>query len=253
MAVEAAHAAGQVLLRHFSAGVTPRWKAERDPVTDADEEAQQAVRRQLLAAFPDDLVVGEEGPSMPEAQVQGRRRWYVDPLDGTTNFLRRRRRWATSVALCDPDDRMVAAAVHIPCWNETYTARVDRGAYRGHEPLRASTVDRTDQVLLALGAVGVDQPAPRAAVGRLAGRVLSVRVTGSTVCDLCDLAGGRADAFWANAAGRWDLAAGALIASEAGARVTDLSGRRVEGPAEVMLGAAPAVHDELLALVRGDG
>jgi fructose-1,6-bisphosphatase/inositol monophosphatase family enzyme len=114
VAVRAGEAAGALLLGHHAAGVLAEWKGAGDPVTVADREAEAVVRVHLQAAFPDDIIVGEEGAQLAEARVRGRRRWYVDPLDGTANFVKRRRRWAVSIGFCGSDDRMAAAAVLAP-------------------------------------------------------------------------------------------------------------------------------------------
>jgi myo-inositol-1(or 4)-monophosphatase len=90
------------------------WKGRIDPVSAADREAEQAAVSVLRDAFPDDLVVGEEGAQLTEHEVSGKRRWYLDPLDGTTNYLRGRPHWCVSLALVDSTDEAVCAAVLAP-------------------------------------------------------------------------------------------------------------------------------------------
>lgn len=249
VAVEATQAAGILLLGHFRAGVDAEWKGDRDPVTVADHVAERLIRDHLTAAFPDDVVVGEEGEHLDEWEVNGQRRWYVDPLDGTSNFLKGSRRWAVSVAFCDEADRMVAGVVHLPCWDETYTAEAGAGAWLDGTRLAVTGTDRLGEALVAGGQIGWDVDLDRDRFLALVGRVLGVRVTGSTVSDLADVAAGRSDAFWASSSGRWDLAAGALLAAEAGATVTDLAGVPITGPADQILVAGPGLHDALLRLV----
>jgi myo-inositol-1(or 4)-monophosphatase len=249
VAVEAAHRAGTLLLDHFRAGVTAEWKGDRDPVTDADREAEATIRARIAAHYPDDLVVGEEGAALAEEEVRGRRRWYVDPLDGTTNFLKRRRRWAVSVAFCDDDDRMLVGVVHLPVYGETFTAVDGQGARCGDQPIRVTDTAELGEALVEIGALGVDIVRERASIAQLGSVVMSLRVTGSTVSDLVDVAHGRADGFWATRPGRWDLAAGLLIAREAGATVTDLQGRPIVATAPAVLAAAPGVHRAMLAIV----
>jgi myo-inositol-1(or 4)-monophosphatase len=249
VAVAAVEAAGELLTEHFEAGVRAEWKGDRDPVTEADREAEQLIRSHLADAFPDDLVVGEEGAELSEGDVAGRRRWYVDPLDGTTNFLKRRRRWASSVGFCDEEGRMRAGAVRLPVFGETYAALAGGGATCGGRALRVTDTSEVAEALVLIGALGLDSTAERRQITALGRRALSLRITGSTVSDLVDLAAGRADAFWATLAGRWDLAAGGLIAAEAGVRVTDTRGREVTGTAPAVLAAAPGVHAALLDLL----
>jgi len=257
VALAAVTDAGALLRRHFTAGVTAEWKgagegeaggrgSRRDPVTVADREAEALVRAHLADAYgPGELVVGEEGEPLAEAAVAGRRRWYVDPLDGTTNFLKGQPRWAVAVAFCDADDRMAAAAVQVPMAGETFSAARGAGATRDGAPIRAAEVG-VDEALALFGPLtGITQ-----AVGVIAPRVLSVRVTGSTVADLADVACARADLFLGTGQGRWDLAAGVLLASEAGAVATDLAGGPLLGPATEGLVAAPRVHAALLPPLR---
>lgn len=221
------------------------WKGRGDLVTVADRESEALVREHLTAAFPDDLVVGEEGPALGEDAVAGRRRWYVDPLDGTTNFVKGQPRWAVSVAFCGADGEMAAAAIHMPLTGETLTAVRGQGASRDGEQLRAPDVEPLEALALLGPLDGLT-----AAVGMIGRAVLSIRVTGSTVHDLADLAAGRGDLYLGVHQGRWDLAAGALIAAEAGITVTGLRGEPLTGPADAVFAAAPRVHAALLPDLR---
>ncbi len=183
VAVEAALRAGRLLLEHFRVGVTAEWKGDRDPVTDADREAEAVIRARIAADFPDDLVVGEEGVALAEEDVRGRRRWYVDPLDGTTNFLKRRRRWAVSVAFCDDDDRMLVGVVHLPVYGETFSAVDGHGARCGDQPIAVTTTADLNEALVEIGALGADIARERASIAELGSAIMSLRVTGSTVSD----------------------------------------------------------------------
>lgn len=249
VALVAARAAGAAVLPLWHAGVEAGWKARRDPVTAADRVAESVVRALIAETFPDDVVVGEEGPTVEESGIEGQRRWYVDPVDGTTNFLKRRPRWAVSVGFCDARDRLAAGVVHAPVTAETYAAVRGGGIVAGAGEEPAHPADALADVLLAVGALRGGHPGDVAAMQALDAAVLSVRMTGCTALDLCDVAAGRADAFWTSSCSRWDLAAGALIAAEAGALVTGMDGLALVGPAEQVLAAGPDVHDALLALI----
>jgi len=240
---------GALLRAHFAAGVATEWKGRGDTVTVADREAEAIVRRHLAAAFGDDVVVGEEGAFVPEADVRGRRRWYVDPLDGTTNFIKGQPRWATSIGFVGADDRTAAAVVHLPLTGATFAAGLGRGATLDGAPLLAPTDVPAAEGLALLGPLdGVAEAVP--AVG---GATLSVRVTGSTVTDLADVACGRADLYLGTRQGRWDLAAGLLLVTEAGGVATDLDGAPLDGPREepvVAVAGGARVHATVLPLVR---
>lgn len=242
VALAAAHDAGRLLLGHFGRGVTREYKAAKDPVTVADREAERVVRAHIADAFGD-LVVGEEGAPLAETDVRGRRRWYVDPLDGTINFSKGQPRWAVAIGFCDADDRMAAGVIHVPAAGETFAAVLGAGATRDGSPVTVTDVEASEALALIDQRTAADPAIVRA--------VLSIRITGSTACDLADLACGRADAYLGVRQGRWDLAAGLLLAAEAGATVSDPQGRPIAGPADAAFAAAPRVHTALLPALRG--
>ncbi len=152
-----------------------------------------------------------------------------------------------SIGFCGSDDRMAAAAVLAPVAGELFTAARGCGAALDGVVLRAAPTTSLAEALFCAG--------PNAGsfvdgdVGRLWRSMMTGRITGSTALDLCDVACGRADVALGAAQGRWDTAAGGLIAAEAGASVTDGRGRPVTGPAEAVVVAAPGVASELLALL----
>lgn len=247
VALEAAEAAATLLLDHLDAGVDVEWKGPKDPVTPADRAAEALVRERIALDFPDDIVVGEEGAPITEAEVTGRRRWYVDPLDGTMNFIKGRRRFAVAVAFCDADDVLRTAVIVAPALGDTYLAERGGGATLDGRRLVRAEVAGISQALVSVGAVGGAETLP--AVAALQREALSLRVDGSSVLDMGDVATGRSDAFWTTSSERWDLAAGTLVCAEAGAVVTDLAGQVVHGPTREVLAAAPGVHGDLLALL----
>ncbi len=253
--VSAAREAGGIALDHRATGVRAEWKAARDVVTAADRAAESRIAEIIAAAWPDDLIVGEEGAPAPEAVVAGRRRWYVDPIDGTTNYVKGRSWFGVSVAFCDVDDRITAGAVNMPALGDLYAAASGHGATRNGEPIRCSDVTDISEALCCSGfpgAASMSETSERnIEVWRQVLRVaLSVRATGAIAPDWCTVADGQSEASWTLRAGRWDIAAGILIAREAGAVVTDLAGAALEGPANAGIAAAPGIHPTLLSIVR---
>lgn len=246
VARRAVRAAGDMLLGHFRAGIAPEYKGRKDLVTVADRSSEQLIRRMIAEAFPDDVVVGEEGEQQPEQSVTGRRRWYVDPLDGTTNFVKGQPRWAVSIAFCDTDDAFGACAILRPFQHEEYTAVRAGGAWRdGRRLLRQDDPEVVDALVL-LGPM-----ADRGdAIGPIARQSLSIRVTGSTVSDLTDVAGGRADLHIGCRQGRWDLAAGTLLAVESGLVVTDMTGVTLRGPGDNVVAGPAKVHAAALEVLQ---
>ena len=246
VALEAAQQAARVLVGHFEAGVKAEWKGDRNPVSVADREAEELVRRLLTEAFPDDVIVGEEGSAPSEEVVRGRRRWYVDPLDGTTNFLKRWERWAVSIGFCDDDDVLKAGVVLQPLTDEVYTAVRGQGAQRNGVSIAVSGITELQNALLVTGT----KPHVLADIERLWPAVLTGRVTGSTALDLCEVAWGRADVHISSNQGRWDLAAGAVIAAEAGAAVLDPQLQPHDGPLDGCVIATPALIEPLRPFLR---
>lgn len=256
IAVTAARQAGRLALDLRARGLRPEWKARHDLVTEADRASQQRIVEVIGRAFPGDRVVGEEGAPPPESEVTGTRRWYVDPVDGTTNFLKGQHWWGVSVAFCDARDRIVAGAVCLPDLGRMYAAADGRGATRDGERIRCSDVDALDRALCVSGfptGEGVldASDANLAVWRRLMRSAQSLRATGAVAPDWCSVASGETDGAWTLRVGRWDIAAAGLIAREAGALVTDLDGNELRGPATAGIAATPGVHAGLLDAVRG--
>jgi myo-inositol-1(or 4)-monophosphatase len=216
-----------------------------DMVSDADREAEAAIGRLLRAERPDDALLAEEGAA--ERGSSGRR-WVVDPLDGTTNYLYRYPAWCVSVALEDADGA-VLGVVHDPERGETFRAERGGGAVLNGAPIRVRDHDRLETALVATG-FGYDPEVRRAqaeVVLRALPRVRDIRRGGSAAIDLCWLAAGRLDGYWERGLKPWDWAAGRLIVIEAGGAVIELPGRR-----SGLVAGAPGLVEELAELVRDE-
>ena len=258
VALVAAREGGRIALDHAARGVRAEWKGAGDLVTAADRAVQRAIISVVGEAFPDDQVVGEEGEPLPEQSVAGTRRWYIDPIDGTSNYLKGRHWWGVSVAYCDPDDHVAAGVVYLPVLGETFAAAEGGGATRNGAPIQCSPVTDFAEALCCSGFPGAESMRETSernlgAWSRVMRRALSVRATGAVAPDWCSVAGGLADGSWTLGVGRWDIAAGTIIAREAGATVTDLDGISLRGPGTAGVVATPAIHVELLSLVHGTG
>jgi len=251
----AVRAAGELLLG-WERLPQVEWKGRIDPVSAADRTAEQVAVSVIGETFPEDLVVGEEGTQLAEADVSGRRRWYLDPLDGTTNFLRNRPHWCVSVALVDSKNEAACAAVLVPPTGDLFLAAKGEGATCNGNPLRVSEPAGLGRAVVGSGfPYSFENPrltnlAEWAAVTMEA---LAVRCSGAAALDLCDVARGRLDAFWEIELERWDITAGALIAREAGATTTYLDGTEIRGAAEEVLAAAPDLHTTLLETLANAG
>jgi myo-inositol-1(or 4)-monophosphatase len=228
------------------AGLTTATKSTlTDLVTVYDRAVEQLIAGTLREARPDDAIVGEEGTTLSGGSGLA---WFVDPIDGTTNFVYGLPSWSTSVAVAR-DGAMVAGAVYVPVTDELFAARIGNGATLNGEPIRHS---RCDDLSLALVATGFAYAAATRTVqarrvAEMISQIRDVRRLGSAAIDLCHVACGRVDAYYEEHLNAWDAAAGELIAREAGAVTSDFGG----GPADPtnIVAASPAIHAALLELL----
>jgi myo-inositol-1(or 4)-monophosphatase len=249
--VAAARAAGRVLVDTWGkrASLQVREKGRNDYVSTADRQAEEAALRLLRARFPDHSIVSEES-AVKEGTVGYR--WYVDPLDGTTNYLHGVPIWCVSVGLADPQG-MVAAAVYDPVRDEMFTAARDRGAHLNGAPIRVARPGRLQRSLLVTGIPfrslnrGEQYLHSFRAFMHEAG---GIRRDGSAALDLAWLACGRYDGFWEMELSSWDVAAGSLLVTEAGGVVTDFQGRGGYIDSGDIVAAAPEIHPDMLRVVR---
>jgi myo-inositol-1(or 4)-monophosphatase len=247
--------AGQLLLERLGR-VSVREKGRADLVTEADIESQALIRTVLLEAFPDHLVLGEEDPPAVVApSPSGHYQWIVDPLDGTTNYVHQVPLFSVSLAL-EHGGEVLVGAVYQPIDQESFTAAAGQGAFLNGRPIRTSSVSTISQALVAVGFPAVVTPdAPDLRLFLAAAESCqAVRRMGSAALNLCYLAAGRFDACWSYSTKLWDVAAGILIAREAGAIVTSPEGGLYAMPQSQYLAAAtPKLHKELSQLARSVG
>ncbi|MFC4145324.1 inositol monophosphatase family protein [Micromonospora mangrovi] len=247
IAIEIARDAAATAYRMRVEGV--RVAATKSTVTDVVTAADRAVERQVLAALgerrPDDAVLGEEyGPGQGAPVDAGGVRWIVDPIDGTVNYLYGLPYCAVSLA-AEVDGRVVAGVVRNIHTGEEWTATAGGGAWRDGERLRCSTETDLGQALVGTG-FGYDagrRGHQARVVAGLIPHVRDIRRLGAAALDLCLAAEGRLDAYYEKGLAAWDLAAGGLVAVEAGLRVTGLAGRPA-GP-DLVLAAPPALYEPL--------
>jgi len=224
-----------------------------DPVTEVDRAVEARLVADLLAARPDDGVVGEEGADRAGSSGV---RWIVDPIDGTVDFIYGIPGCNVTVA-AEVDGRVAAAAVVDPLHGDTFAAVLGGGATRNGEPISCTTV--ADPALALIGTGFGYDPAERArqaaVVAHVLPRVRDIRRIGAASVDLCWVACGRLDGYYERNLKIWDWAAGSLIASEAGAVVAAIGHRRLpeDLPAATIIAAGPALHPLLADLVVAGG
>jgi myo-inositol-1(or 4)-monophosphatase len=226
--------------------VTATKSSATDIVTVMDQRAERAIVEHISAARPDDGFLGEEGAARTGTSGVT---WVVDPIDGTVNYLYEIPAYAVSVA-ASVDGRVVAGAVVNPASGETWTAARGAGAWLDGRRVR---VNAAPELAMALVATGFGyEPARRARqadiLRAVLPRVRDVRRAGAASLDLCALASGRVDAYYEQGLKPWDLAAGGLVAEEAGAVVGGLRGGRA-GEA-LVVAAPPGLFEPLAELLE---
>ncbi len=216
-----------------------------DVVTEFDRASERLIVDGLTAARPDDSVIGEEGTDTTGASGI---RWLIDPIDGTTNFLYDLPGYAVSIAALD-GDRPLVGAVFVPSADELFTAVAGEGAFLNGEPIRCGTTASLDQALVATGFSYQTERRREQAVRltEMIPQIRDIRRLGAAATDLCHLAAGRVDVYFEQWLGPWDLAAGELIAREAGCRTGRFDGSEVDH--HQVLACNPALFDQMVELL----
>lgn len=254
-AAEIAIEAGSQLRRFFEAGVATEYKGEVDLVTVADRTVEAYLRRALAERFPEHGIFGEEGT---RDRLDAPFRWYVDPLDGTTNFAHGFPHFCVSLGLeqrapglsAAEDGPLVAAVIYDPMREELFVAEAGKGAWRNGKRIAVSATEHLGESLVATGFPSRKRHAnPNIHFyHEFTLRSHGVRRAGSAALDLAYVACGRLEAFWEFHLNPWDTAAGYLLVEEAGGRVStfDDAARRLDS--REVLASNGRIHAELLEM-----
>lgn len=249
LAVEAARAGAAVVRAGFGRPLASTLKGEVDPVTEIDRAAEEAILGTILRQRPDDGTLAEE--SGGEGWREGRR-WVVDPLDGTINYLHGIPHIAVSVALYQEGVGQVGVVVDV-MRGDVYSAALGRGAFCNGEPLSVSAVADGDQALIATG-FPYDRRRHASHYATTLAAVLSrfqgVRRMGTAALDLAWVAAGKYDGYWEFLLGPWDMAAGLLLVTEAGGAVSDHHGAPVALDSTGVVASNGKMQRPLLEAVR---
>lgn len=252
VAISAARKAGTLILRQrgrLTQDDIGRKQAS-DFVTRVDRESERVIIETIRKRFPDHAFFAEE--SVKEAEGDGYR-WIIDPLDGTTNFIHQYPVFSIAIAL-EHRGETIVGVIYDPLRKELFSARKDRGAFLNGMPVGVSRITETSDALIATGfpfrRKELTEPYLRL-FRNIFLRVSDMRRAGSAALDLAYLACGRCDGFFEIGLSPWDIAAGSLIAREAGAVVTDFGGGDDYLLTGNIVAGIPSIHRELLGEVRG--
>lgn len=216
----AAVEAGGIAVRLQTSGLGVETKADLSPVTSADKACEAAIAARLAEAFPGDGILGEEGAFVES--LSGRR-WIVDPIDGTRDFLRGNRFWATLIGL-EQDGEVVAGVAYFPALNDMYFAARGLGSFRNDARIRASDIGDPAQAVFCLNGIqNLPTHPQRDRILAWSARCWAVRSVGGAV-DAMLVCSGAAEVWLEPSAKAWDLAPLKVIAEEAGARFFNLDG-----------------------------
>jgi len=243
-----AREAGALLLDHFHKKLKIEYKGDADLVTAADRASEALIRERIAKEFPSHDVLGEEQGLKDRG---GEYRWYVDPLDGTTNFAHGYPVFSVSIALerrAGTSGQRIAAVVYDPTRDELFTAEQGRGAQLNGQPIRVSKIAQLKESLLATGFPSHKrhQNPNIYFYHQITLHTHGVRRAGSAALDLCNVACGRFDGFWEFNLNPWDTAAGVLIVEEAGGKVSRFDGSPFMLDSQETLASNSLVHDALL-------
>jgi myo-inositol-1(or 4)-monophosphatase len=248
----AALAAGELIRNAGDVRQSVEHKSSVDLVTQIDRAAERLIVERLSDAFPTHAVVAEE--SSPRAEDPDRPCWYVDPLDGTTNFVHGLQHSAVSIALMLPPGNVASAVVYDPFKDDMFEAVRGEGATVNGRTMRVSTAHTLDEALFVTG-FPYDRREQAAFYLRYFEAFMvkcrDIRRFGSAALDLCYVACGRFDGFWEWRLKPWDTAAGWLIAEESGGCVTDFDGSAYDPWVPRILATNGHVHREAMALLAG--
>jgi myo-inositol-1(or 4)-monophosphatase len=250
LARKAAREAGALLRAKLGTHIGVRSKDVRSNlVTDADTQSEALIRSIIAQSFPEDAVLGEEAG---QSGGDGADRWIVDPLDGTTNYAHGYRCFCVSIAF-QHDGVVELGVVYDPMTDEEFVAQRGSGAHCNGGVLRVSDRDELADALLVTGfpAHRVDDPQSNLRpFTDFTNSAQAIRRDGSAALDLCYVAAGRLDGFWEPGLHAWDIAAGTLIVSEAGGRVSDYRGEPAGLDRAQLVASNGKIHEAMLRVLR---
>jgi myo-inositol-1(or 4)-monophosphatase len=241
---EIARDAGTLLMEYFRQRVKVEYKGDMDLVTVADRKSEALIRERIRALWPSHDVLGEEGGLNDQGSDY---RWYVDPLDGTTNFAHSFPVFCVSMGL-EHKGRRIAGVIYDPTRDEMFSAELGGGAYLNTEPMHVSKVGNLAESLVATGF-----PSHKRHKNpnihfyhHITLRTHGIRRAGSAALDLAYVACGRFEGFWEFNLNPWDNAAGVLLVQEAGGKVTDLRGGAFSLDGRETLATNGLIHGALM-------
>ncbi|MEW5706157.1 MAG: inositol monophosphatase family protein [Actinomycetota bacterium] len=249
LAVDLALKAGRMIKEMSKQRHTITYKGEVDLVTEADLKSESLITEGIKKLFPDHNILAEESGLL---QHESDYVWIIDPLDGTTNYAHGFPLYGISIAL-EYKGEVIVGVVYDPSLDELFTAEKGKGAFLNGSPIRVSGITTLNESLLATGFPYFYRERPEYILKYFRAfsvRAQGVRRAGAATIDLTGLACGRFDGYWEVGLKPWDMAAGGLIATEAGAKITKFNGDTFDIRVPEMLASNGLIHDEMLEIIK---
>jgi len=257
IATDAALKAGDILIQHSGKVKKIGYKNEVNLVTEVDYLSEEAIVKIIKTQFPDHGILTEEGEGKKSESAY---RWVIDPLDGTTNYAHDFPSYCVSIAL-EKDGKIILGVVYDPNLDELFTAEKGKGAFlskgreleKSRQRISVSQTARLSQSLLATGFpydIRTSQVNNLNHFANFYKRAQAIRRAGSAALDLCYLAMGRFDGFWELKLSPWDMAAGSLLVTEAGGKVTDFSGEPFNIYLKEILASNGKIHQQMIKVLK---
>lgn len=248
IAVRAARKAGDFVIREANHISSITSKSQHDYVTNVDQAAEQLIIETITNSYPEHSFLGEESGESGESEFQ----WVIDPIDGTSNFIRKIPHWAISIA-CKHKGKTQVGVVYDPSKQELFSAVKGRGAQLDNKKMRVSNTKGLEHSLLATGFPFRNEQKLAEYLdvfAKLFPHCSDMRRAGSAALDLAYVAAGRFDGFWEFGLNPWDTAAGVLLVEESGGLVADMQGNPNYEKKGSILAANPKAFKEMLRIIN---
>jgi myo-inositol-1(or 4)-monophosphatase len=249
VAITAAKEAGRIQMEHLNHFHPVEYKAEFNPVTEVDRLCEKSIIRTILEAYPDHDILTEESPFEGKGSPW---RWIIDPLDGTTNYFHGFPFFCVSIGM-EVEGEVKLGVVYIPTLDELFSAEKGKGAYLNGNRISVSRIDDLNRSFLCTGfPYDVRHHADfyLRFFREFITRCFAIRRPGSAAIDLCYVAAGRFEGFWELKLHAWDVAAGSLMVTEAGGKVTDFQCRPFNIYSEEILATNGLIHQAMLRVIH---
>ncbi|OQA90862.1 MAG: Inositol-1-monophosphatase [Elusimicrobia bacterium ADurb.Bin231] len=243
---------GKILIKHFRSKLNIRFKGKTDPVTEADRNSENALKKIISRKFPNDLFICEESCPSPSRIDNDKRYWIIDPLDGTVNYTHGFGTFCVSIAVMLHGE-ITHGIVYNPYSKEMFYAEKGKGAYKNGKKISVSKTRTIRKSLLVTGFPYYTHKNPKNVFqlfNTFAVTAQGVRRLGSAALDLCYVADGNFEGFWEENLGPWDVAAGSLIVKEAGGNVSDFNNGNNYIFGKHIIASNPYLHKQMFNIIN---